>query len=328
MPHFAASSRAQACRPCSVPSTSVGICFSSRIGRGEQFGRPARAADIEPGGAGRIRHFRNVLAGQPEPQIVLRQQHLCDLGEDVRLVVLHPGELRRGEAGKDDVAGELAEARVGVERGRLGVAARVVPQDAGAQHLVVGVEQRRAMHVAGKADALDRGELAPDAAPSARRSPLRSRGSSRPGPAPTSRDADATRRASALAEPTIVWPASISSALTPDVPRSRPRYMQSSQPLHRPLRFRLVPAPHFRREIYSAICAENARSTRFFRARKNLAECIQAIRLVNSPQIRRAAAKTVPTSGLAGRASRVLPASARASADRRRAAPPRSASGR
>ena len=43
--------------------------------------------------------------------------------------------------------------------GRLGVAARVVPQDAGAQHLIAAVEQRRAMHVAGQADALDRCEF-------------------------------------------------------------------------------------------------------------------------------------------------------------------------
>ena len=61
--------------------------------------------------------------------------------------------------GKDDVAGDLAEARVGVELRGLGEAARIVPQDAGPQHLVVCVEQRRAMHLAGKADAADGGEL-------------------------------------------------------------------------------------------------------------------------------------------------------------------------
>jgi len=39
------------------------------------------------------------------------------------------------------------------------MAARVVPQDAGTQHLVRGIEQGGAVHLAGKADALDRGQL-------------------------------------------------------------------------------------------------------------------------------------------------------------------------
>ena len=93
--------------------------------------------------------------GQPEAQIVLRQQDLGDLVEDRRLVVPHPDELRRGEAGKDDVAGRRAEDRIGVELGRFGEAARVVPQDAGPQHPVGRVEQRRAVHVARQADAPD-----------------------------------------------------------------------------------------------------------------------------------------------------------------------------
>ena len=103
--------------------------------------------------AGGVRHVGGVVAGQPEAHIVLRQEHLGDVAEDLRLVPLHPDELRRGEAGQDDVAGDLAEARIGVELRRLLGRAAVVPQDAGAERPVGVVEQRRAVHVAGEADA-------------------------------------------------------------------------------------------------------------------------------------------------------------------------------
>ena len=129
------------------------------IGRGQQLRRPFALACIEPGGAGGVRHFRHVLARQPQTQIVLRQQHPAHFGEDIRLVLGNPCKLRRREAGEDDVAGQSTKARIGVKRGSLMIAARVVPEDAGAQHLVVGVEQRRAMHLAGQADAANRCQL-------------------------------------------------------------------------------------------------------------------------------------------------------------------------
>ena len=55
-----------------------------------------------------------MLAGEPQPEIVLGQEHHRDLGKDVGLVPGHPGELRCGEAGEDDVAGGRPEARVAV----------------------------------------------------------------------------------------------------------------------------------------------------------------------------------------------------------------------
>ena len=126
----------------------------------QQLGRPCARAGVEPGRAGGVRHFRDVLAGQPQPEIVLREQHLADLAESLRLVVGDPDELRRREARKHDVAADRAEPRIGIEFGRLAVAAGVVPQDAGAKHRVGGVEQRRAVHLAGEPDAADRRELA------------------------------------------------------------------------------------------------------------------------------------------------------------------------
>jgi len=104
-----------------------------------------------------------MLAGQPETQVVLREQDLRDPGKDLRLVIPDPDELRRGEARKDDIAGDLAEARIGIERRRLPVGARIVPQDAGPQDLVVPVEQCGAMHLPRKAEALHRAEFGREA---------------------------------------------------------------------------------------------------------------------------------------------------------------------
>ena len=66
---------------------------------------------------------------------------------------MHPDELRRRETGKDDVAGDLPEAWIGVELRRFLSRAPVVPQDARAQRPVGVIEQRRPVHVAGQADA-------------------------------------------------------------------------------------------------------------------------------------------------------------------------------
>ncbi len=130
-----------------------------QIGGGKQLGRPLARARIQPGGAGGVRHFRDVLARQPQAQIILRQQHLGHLGKNLRLVVLHPDELRRGEAWKDDIAGDLAKARVRIELRSFGVGARIVPQDRRAKNVATRIDQRRAMHLAGEADALDRRKL-------------------------------------------------------------------------------------------------------------------------------------------------------------------------
>ncbi|MCY1228691.1 hypothetical protein D9M72_410210 [compost metagenome] len=128
-------------------------------GGGKQALRPTALAGVEPGGAGRVRHFRHVLAGQPQAQIVLGQQHPAHFGEDLGLVGPHPGKLRRGEARENDIAGNRAELRVRVECCRLAEAAGVVPENAGPKHPVVGVQQCRAVHLAGEANAAHRRKL-------------------------------------------------------------------------------------------------------------------------------------------------------------------------
>ena len=93
-----------------------------------------------------------MLARQPQAQIILGQQHAGQCVADGRLVFGDPQDFGRGKAGKHDVPGQAAEHRVAVQLGRLFMAAGVVPQDAGAQHLVGFVEQGRAMHLARKTD--------------------------------------------------------------------------------------------------------------------------------------------------------------------------------
>jgi hypothetical protein len=124
-----------------------------KTGGGQKTVVPGAFAGIKPGRSGRIRHLGNRLTGQPEPQVILGQQHLGDAGEGFRLVGSHPFEFRRGEAGKDDIAGQTPEYRIGIKLRRFLVAARIVPQDAGPDHLAVVVDGRRTMHVSRQPDA-------------------------------------------------------------------------------------------------------------------------------------------------------------------------------
>ena len=126
--------------------------------RFEESRGPAASADIEPAGAGGIGHVGNILAGQPEPEIVLGQEHLVELLEDLGFIGLHPGNLGCRETGKNDIAGDLAKARIGIQRGGLFVGSCIVPEHAGPKRLAGLVQKRRAMHLTGKPDAAHGGE--------------------------------------------------------------------------------------------------------------------------------------------------------------------------
>ena len=65
-----------------------------------------------------------------------------------------PQQLRRGEARHGDIAGAAAEiGNAALEFGAFGEGAAVVPQNRRTQDAVGAVEQNRAMHLAGEADA-------------------------------------------------------------------------------------------------------------------------------------------------------------------------------
>ena len=117
---------------------------------------PVAQGDIEPQCPRRIGLVGDIVAGEQQPQIILGQQNLRRAPENVAFVLRHPQQLGRGEAGHCQVAGDLA--RLGdtpLQFAALLARAHVIPQDGWPQHLIVCIEQHRAVHLAGKADTLD-----------------------------------------------------------------------------------------------------------------------------------------------------------------------------
>lgn len=53
-----------------------------------------------------------MVADQQKAQVVFWQQDLREFSEILRLVVLDPNGFGRGEACKDDIAGEVAKLRI------------------------------------------------------------------------------------------------------------------------------------------------------------------------------------------------------------------------
>jgi hypothetical protein len=139
-----------------MPQASAMSARSEATG-GEERLAPAPTRNVEPQGARRIRHVGCFLAGHPQADVILGEQHGRDLREDLRLVAADPFELGGGEARHHDVATDGAEVTGRVfQRGAFGERAPVVPQDRGAQGPVVRAEQGRAVHLPGEPDPADR----------------------------------------------------------------------------------------------------------------------------------------------------------------------------
>ena len=128
--------------------------------RVEDLGRPVAGRQVEQDRAGAVGLVDRVVAGEPQPDVVLRQQDVGDPGPDVRLVVADPDELRSREAGQRVVAGDRDEPLRpdgGPDRVALGGGALVVPQDRRPEDAVRVVQQHEAVHLAGQPD---RGDVA------------------------------------------------------------------------------------------------------------------------------------------------------------------------
>jgi len=135
--------------------------------------RPAPVRHVEQEHPARVRIVAGVHAGELVDDIVLRQHDLRDAVEQLRLVLFHPQQLRRGEAGERDVRGQLRElfpANVLVEPIRLIRRAPVVPQDRGAEHVVIFIQRDQTVHLPADADAGDLRGVVPV---QQRREPLR-----------------------------------------------------------------------------------------------------------------------------------------------------------
>ena len=92
--------------------------------------RPVARGLVQPERARGIGHLRDRIAGQPQPQIILGRENFRDAAEGLRLVRLQPEQLRRGEAGHRDDAGDPREIRHGGEQfAAFARRAPVIPQD-------------------------------------------------------------------------------------------------------------------------------------------------------------------------------------------------------
>ena len=120
---------------------------------------PVAFGHVQPQGAGGVGHVGDAVARQAQRHVILRQQDFTDGAKQRRLVLLQPQQLGRREAGHGLVARDGA--RLGHQRfefDTLGKGARIVPQNGRAQHVLLLVEQRGAMHLARQRDAAQAGK--------------------------------------------------------------------------------------------------------------------------------------------------------------------------
>ena len=117
---------------------------------------PALMLHVQQQNAAGVAVIAAMDAGEAIVDVVLGQHDLADAGEVFRLVFAHPQELGRGEAREGDVGGvfgDLLFADLLVEIGHLFFGAPVVPQDGGADDLILVVQHHQAVHLAAAADA-------------------------------------------------------------------------------------------------------------------------------------------------------------------------------
>ena len=129
------------------------------IQRRQHFRRPGARPQVEQDGAGPVGAVHGVGVGQLEAHIVLGQEDVAGARPDLRLVLLHPEDLGRREAGERVVAGNGDEARLaqaGAHLVALGARALVVPEDGRAQDLAGLVQEDQPVHLPGEADGGDR----------------------------------------------------------------------------------------------------------------------------------------------------------------------------
>ena len=116
-----------------VPFEQRGHIGSVEAGCRQHCVRPVARRNIEPQRPRAVGHVGSGVAGHPQANIILGQQHHVRGSENLRLMVAHPLKLWRCEAGHRSVARDLAEfGHGGFERGAFGAATPVVPQDRGA----------------------------------------------------------------------------------------------------------------------------------------------------------------------------------------------------
>ena len=130
------------------------LCFRNTANL-QHLSAPALVLHIQEQRAGGVGIVGGVDPGENVVHIVLGEHDFLDLMIIFRLVLPHPQELRRGEAGEGDVGGQGGEffpAQPVVQLFHLFCRAPIVPQDGGTDHLIVFVQHHQPMHLAGAAD--------------------------------------------------------------------------------------------------------------------------------------------------------------------------------
>ena len=96
-------------------------------------------------------------AGQLVVDVILRQHDFFNARKVFRLVVAQPKQLGRGESGKGDVRGVSAQGILAddiIQVVHLFLGAPVIPQDAGTDDGIVGIQHDQPVHLPARADAL------------------------------------------------------------------------------------------------------------------------------------------------------------------------------
>jgi hypothetical protein len=118
----------------------------------EQFVRPTAIFDVQQQHPAGVAHLGGKFASQPPANVVLGEQHFGQPLEVLRFVVAEPQNLGGGETGEGRIGDHFNEfgAATGavVNFVALGGGALVVPQNGGANHLVVFVQKHRPVHLA------------------------------------------------------------------------------------------------------------------------------------------------------------------------------------
>ena len=116
--------------------------------------------DVEQQRAGSLLHIHGIDAAKTEAGIILWAENVRDAGKYFGLMFANPENFCQREVRKRGITGELDDvfaAELGVQPVALWTAAGIAPDERGAKHLSIGVEQDSSVHLAGEPDGGDVG---------------------------------------------------------------------------------------------------------------------------------------------------------------------------
>src|SRR6266404_4232936 len=125
----------------------------------ENLRRPVPAPQIKQDCARAVGFVHRERPGELESYIIFRQQDVAGACEYLRLVILHPPALRRGEPCQGFSACDLNEALPAYARAyfvALIGATLIVPEDRGSERLLLFVQKNKTVHLSSQADRRNR----------------------------------------------------------------------------------------------------------------------------------------------------------------------------